>query len=220
MDNGDTKPVLKIKNNFDFTFKCVLLASAFIFGSLFIMNFNIYIKNITISKTFFILLFVYLFQLFFEIFKISIFNYNKNLVNEINFKFKLFVNKKFLFINLVVFLICLTLIFSCLTLGMFFNKIEILFNIIMGLGLGIIYFLYTIELFKVINYTFEEWVFKKNKYDFLYLCFINSLTMTFTISIFYLFKYLNGFVFVILVLVNMILFDVNSKYLRKFLNFV
>ncbi len=186
MNNGDNKPVFEIKNNLNVILKCFILIISFIFGCLLMISFYSYIKNITILKTFFILLSIYLFQLFFETFKISMLHCNKIIVDDSSFKFKLFLNKKFLFVNLMFFLFCLFLIFLCLILGIFFNKFEILFNIIMGVGLGIIYLFYTIELFKLMDYTFEGWVFKRNKYDFLYVCLINSLAMTFIISLVYL----------------------------------
>ena len=88
----------------------------------------------------------------------------------------------------------------------------------MGICLGVIYLFYTIELFKIIDYNFKKYNFenfKNNSRDFLILYLINGLGIVLISNLFYLFNYLYALVFVFVVLVNLILFNTNQKYLRK-----
>lgn len=209
MDNDYNRGILKNKHSNGL--KIILLIISFLLGSILILYSFKYIKNLTILNTFLILLSIYLLQLILEIFKLSIFNLDKNP----NSKFKLVLNKKILFVNLLFFLISSFLIFSCLIFGLFFSKIQIVFYIFMGIGLGIIYLLYTIELLKIIDYSYSNIKLKNCAYDFIFLWLINSLCITVLISIIYLIKYLSGFTFVILSLVNMILFNINNRHLKN-----
>ena len=88
----------------------------------------------------------------------------------------------------------------------------------MGICLGVIYLFYTIELFKIIDYNFKKYSFEKlknNSRDFSILSLINGLCIVLISNLFYLFNYLYALVFVFVVLVNLILFNINQKYLRK-----
>ena len=88
----------------------------------------------------------------------------------------------------------------------------------MGICLGVIYLFYTIELFKIIDYNFKKYSFEKlknNSRDFSILSLINGLCIILISNLFYLFNYLYALVFVFVVLVNLILFNINQKYLRK-----
>ncbi len=211
MNNDYNRGILK--NNYrNFAWlKIIFLLISFLLGSVLILYSFKYINSITIFNTFLILLSVYVLQLILEIFKISLFTLNEN----INGRFKLILNKKILFLNLLFFLISCFCILSCLIFGLLFTKIQVIFNILMGLGLGIIYLFYTIELFKIIDYTFLNIKFKNYIYDLIFIWLINSLCITMLISIMYLIKYLGGFTVVIITLVNMILFNINNIRLKN-----
>lgn len=220
MEYDDNKLVLK-KNNFKFNLlllKIVLLILSFIMGSVLILFVLKYLNNITILNTFLILLYIYFFQLVVEIIKYFIvYIENKNLYNNVLKLNKVF-NCKFLMINFCTFMLGSLVILSCLLFGLFFSSFKVLSILFMGICLGVIYLFYTIELFKIIDYNFKKYSFEKlknNSRDFSILSLINGLCIVLISNLFYLFNYFYALVFVFVVLVNLILFNINQKYLRK-----
>lgn len=220
MEYDDNKLVFK-KNNFKFNsllLKTILLILSFIMGSVLILFVLKYLNNITILNTFLILVYIYFFQLVVEIIKYFIaYIENKNLYNN-SLQWNKVFNCKFLIINFCTFIFGSLVILLCLLFGLFFSSFKVLSILFMGICLGVIYLFYTIELFKIIDYNFKKYNFenlKNNSRDFLILSLINGLCIILISNLFYLFNYLYALVFVFVVLVNVVLFNINQIYLRK-----
>lgn len=217
MEFNDGKIILK-KDKFNLIIiQAVLLILSLIFGGILVLGVLKYLNNISILNTFFIILYMYFFQLLIEFGKYFMLylkcnNSNKNIINFIkNFKSKFFV------INFCMFSLFSLIIFGCLLCSLFFSSFEILFIFVMGVSLGMVYLFYTVELFKVVDSKFKInfEVLKNNKQNTLIIVLINALIIILLSNVFYFFNYLGVIIFVFITLVNLILVHVDYIYLRK-----
>lgn len=203
------------KNNI-YNFKFVLSNFIFIilifsFGEVLKKFLTSYFEDISILNTFFVLIFIYFFQLLTEFLKIFVLfkKDNNNLRKNI---FQLIFKSKFIIINFLNFTLIELIILMGLISSLFLSNFKLVITIIAVIFIGVIYSFYTLIIFKIENRGLDVKLFKDSKAEHIILVLINSLGIILLINIFYLSKYVGAVAFT--VAMNLILYKLNFKYIK------
>lgn len=204
-----------VKFNF-WSILCLSLMLSFIVGSGFLLLSIKYLKNVTILSTFIMLAYIYFFQLIIEVFKnLLVFSFSYN-IKEIFIKtFK----SKFLLFNLLNFLCISICVLGFVFIDIFFNGHRIFLSILGSIIVGLIYFIYTIEVFNIIEYNNQKYNFeqlKKQNGSIFILMGINVVLVFTCFAIAYMFKYLHSMIFIVITLINFVLCFINKGFLIKY----
>lgn len=199
-----------------FVFHITSLVVLFIMGGMLYKFVPKYLDNISILNTFFVISFLYIFELLIEGLRCIIL-YTKNL-NDGKLAFKNLFKSKFLVMNFCVFMCFLVSIFTFSLLALFFSSLKILFMILCGVILSAIYLFYTVGILKLVDEGFEKYNFQlmKNRiYDFTILVLMDTLIIIFPMSMFRLIQ--NHYILIVIgvVLLNLVLYSFNRMYMRN-----
>lgn len=197
-------------------FHIIFLVVLFSMGGLLYKIIPKFLNNITILNTFFLISFLYVFQILIEGLRFTILCIKK--LNNEKLAFKKLLKSKFLIINFVLFMCLLASIFVFSLSALFFSNFKILFMIFCGVILSILYLFYTIEISKLVDEGFEKYNFQflKNRiYDFTILILIDTLIIIFPMIIFGLIQ--NHYILIVvgIVLLNLILYSFNRACMRN-----
>lgn len=131
----------------------IFILISYIIGSILIRFTESYLNNLSFVRTFYIIFFIYLFQLLIQGIKF------KNIclkLNNTNDK-KTVLYKKYLFINFIVFMSFGLIILGLSLIGLFFSPIKYLIMVVMIIVLTFLYFMYNIRLFRLADIRFNKY---------------------------------------------------------------
>ena len=209
---GNEKAILEEKKSkfYFWALICSVILLSFIMGSVFLLLLFKYLSHVNIFNTFLILSYLYIAQLIIELIKSQFVLF---LNNEYKFSINNLFNIKFILCNLFMFLFIGGVVLGFSILGVFFNNINIILMFLMIICTGIIYFIYSIEVFNIIDYNIEKCsLSRKSKFI---LLIINTVFVALSFLVIYLFKYLNTTIFMFITILNFSLCFINKWYLNK-----
>lgn len=190
----------------------IAILFSYIIGVILINFVEFYLNNLSIIKTVYIMVYIYLFQLLIQGIKFR--NVHSILEGNSYIKTSIYIIKKFLGINFILFLFLGIIILGLLLMSLFFSRIRYLMIAFMIIVLTFIYFMYNIKLFNLVDTRFDRYKFNyiKNKIKELWhLLFINLTFITVSVCLFNFVYYLRGFVFVFVVLLDFALSELNIR---------
>ncbi|BAK81590.1 hypothetical protein [Candidatus Arthromitus sp. SFB-rat-Yit] len=186
----------------------IFILISYIIGSILIRFTESYLNNLSFVRTFYIIFFIYLFQLLIQGIKF------KNIclkLNNTNDK-KTVLYKKYLFINFIVFMSFGLIILGLSLIGLFFSPIKYLIMVVMIIVLTFLYFMYNIRLFRLADIRFNKYKIEyiKNQIKVLWkLLLINLIFIIINVYLVNFAYYLGGIIFVFIVLLDFILTEIN-----------
>lgn len=192
-------------------YNLILIALSLVFGSFLIVFNSIYIKNITILNTFFVLSFIYLFQLVTEFLKIlSLFERdNRKLENKTSF---LLFKSNFIIVNFFNFILISLVALIGFLCSFFLTNLWFLFIILCSLLIGFIYSLYIFYLFKIESGFTCIKPFKQSKMEYVIMYLTNSLIAILLITAMFFLQTLGNVI--LITITNSLLSLANFKYIK------
>lgn len=188
----------------------IFILISYIIGSILIRFTESYLNNLSFVRTFYIIFFIYLFQLLIQGIKF------KNIclkLNNTNDK-KTVLYKKYLLINFIVFMSFGLIILGLSLIGLFFSSIKYLIMVVMIIVLTFLYFMYNIRLFRLADIRFNKYKIEyiKNQIKVLWkLLLINLIFIIINVYLINFAYYLGGFIFVFIVLLDFIITEFNMN---------
>lgn len=193
----------------------IILILSYVMGSLLIIYGLKYLSHITIINTFAMFLYIYIFQFIIQSLKVTIIKDKFNSFHNLIFKDR-FLIFKFTGINFLYFLLTGIGVLGFLLLSLFFSNLKYMFIIFMLLCISVLHIIYTLcTLYIKDNSIIKRKLIaiKNYKGSLIRLVLINLIITSVLFFFMNFIAYFKGMIFVIIVLIDLLLNEINKIYL-------